>query len=146
MLCLSKVRCRFCKNFVAIWEYMNFKMLSLFKNSKVVRKFVETYKKYQITILEKLYSAAVVKKDFAKEKWLANCQKKVLKSMTVRTVKKVSLHICLEFSKIVKVIFHLRKSMVNNNKQMSSIQMRIWQVKILFLLRNTKVHTKEQVS
>ena len=62
--------------------------------------------------------------------------------MTVRTVKKVSLHICLEFSKIVKVIFHLRKSMVNNNKQMSSIQMRIWQVKILLLLRNTKVHTK----
>ena len=56
--------------------------------------------------------------------------------------KKVSLHICLEFSKIVKVIFHLRKSMVNNNKQMSSIQMRIWQVKILLLLRNTKVHTK----
>ena len=69
-------------------------------------------------------------------------RKKVLKSMTVRTVKKVSLHICLEFSKIVKVIFHLRKSLVNNNKQMSSIQMRIWQVKILLLLRNTKVQTK----
>ena len=62
-------------------------MLCLFKNSKVVRKFVKTYEKI---IFEKLYSAAVQwsKKILPKKNDKQIVRKKVLKRMTVRTVKK----------------------------------------------------------